>query len=69
MLVGQSTHDGKTTWRWRESRPMASYLATATNGTFDLDFRTLDSGLRSTRLSTRATPHRCSTARSTRAAR
>jgi aminopeptidase N len=45
VLVGQSTHDGKTTWRWRESRPMASYLVTATNGTFNLDFRTLDSGL------------------------
>jgi aminopeptidase N len=31
-----TTSGGKTTWRWREDSPMASYLATATNGKFDL---------------------------------
>jgi aminopeptidase N len=31
---------GKTTWRWREDDPMAPYLATATNGRFDLDVQT-----------------------------
>ena len=36
---------GKTTWRWRESDPMAPYLATATNGSFDLDVQTGPGGL------------------------
>ena len=35
-LVSHSDHDGKTTWRWTEDSPMAPYLATVTNGIFDL---------------------------------
>jgi aminopeptidase N len=38
-LVGKPvTRNGKTTWRWVEDSPMAPYLATATNGVFDIDF-------------------------------
>jgi aminopeptidase N len=36
VLVSSATSGGKTTWVWRESKPMAPYLATATNGRFDL---------------------------------
>ena len=36
VLVSQTTGGGKTTWTWRESAPMAPYLATVTNGRFDL---------------------------------
>jgi aminopeptidase N len=36
FLVSRTTSDGRTTWVWRESKPMAPYLATATNGRFDL---------------------------------
>ena len=35
-LISNETIDGKTTWRWREDSPMAPYLATATNGVFEL---------------------------------
>jgi aminopeptidase N len=35
-LVSVRTSAGRTTWRWREDLPMATYLATATNGVFDL---------------------------------
>ncbi|HEX8159703.1 MAG TPA: M1 family metallopeptidase [Solirubrobacteraceae bacterium] len=35
-LISSRTHRGKTTWRWLEVSPMASYLATATNGMFEL---------------------------------
>src|SRR6185436_4431851 len=35
-LVSKRHHHGKTTWRWVEDSPMATYLATATNGVFDL---------------------------------
>ena len=35
-LLSKKTRDGKTTWRWFEDSPMAPYLATATNGVFDL---------------------------------
>ncbi|MGI5286872.1 M1 family metallopeptidase [Nonomuraea polychroma] len=36
-MVGQpTTAAGKTTYRWRERHPMATYLATATLGKFDL---------------------------------
>ena len=34
VLLGRDTRGGTTTWRWREDSPMAPYLATATNGTF-----------------------------------
>jgi len=36
VLVSRGTAGGKTTWVWRESDPMAPYLATATLGRFDL---------------------------------
>jgi aminopeptidase N len=35
-LISQRTRGGKTTWRWIEDSPMAPYLATATNGIFEL---------------------------------
>jgi aminopeptidase N len=35
-LVSSRTKGGRTTWRWREDSPMAPYLATATNGIFEL---------------------------------
>jgi aminopeptidase N len=35
-LLSSRTHRGKTTWRWSEDSPMAPYLATATNGVFEL---------------------------------
>jgi aminopeptidase N len=35
-LLSKRTHRGKTTWRWYEDSPMASYLTTATNGVFEL---------------------------------
>jgi aminopeptidase N len=37
VLLSHDTSGGKTTWVWRESDPMAPYLATATLGRFDLD--------------------------------
>ena len=36
VLVSSSTTGGKTTWVWKETDPMATYLATATLGRFDL---------------------------------
>ena len=36
VLVSNTTAGGKTTWVWRETDPMAPYLATATLGRFDL---------------------------------
>jgi len=36
ILVSSSTTGGKTTWVWKETDPMATYLATATLGRFDL---------------------------------
>src|SRR4051794_33784767 len=44
-LRSSVTSGGKTTWRWRETSPMAPYLATATNGRFDLDSQTGPNGL------------------------
>jgi aminopeptidase N len=35
-LVTRFSHRGRTTWVWHESDPMATYLATATNGRFAL---------------------------------
>jgi aminopeptidase N len=35
-LLSNKTKGGKTTWRWSEDSPMAPYLATATNGVFEL---------------------------------
>jgi len=36
VLVSHATNGGRTTWVWRETDPMAPYLATATLGRFDL---------------------------------
>ena len=36
VLLSHKTVEGKTTWRWRETDPMAPYLSTATLGRFDL---------------------------------
>jgi len=36
VLLGQFTRKGRTTFVWHEGAPMASYLATATLGVFDL---------------------------------
>jgi aminopeptidase N len=35
-LLSKRDHGGKTSWRWYEDSPMAPYLATATNGVFEL---------------------------------
>ncbi len=35
-LAGVTTQGAHTTWQWRMDKPMASYLATATTGQFDL---------------------------------
>ncbi len=40
VLESTRTRNGKTTWLWREDSPMAPYLATATNGVFDLKIDT-----------------------------
>jgi aminopeptidase N len=45
VLVGREDHGTTTTWHWLQRAPMASYLATATNGTFATRFRRLASGL------------------------
>ncbi|MFF7331197.1 M1 family aminopeptidase [Streptomyces sp. NPDC008150] len=43
VLLGRRTAHGRTTFRWRQTEPMASYLATATVGTFDVkQYRTAD---------------------------
>jgi aminopeptidase N len=34
VLAGRFSHRGRTTWVWHEGDPMATYLATATNGRF-----------------------------------
>jgi aminopeptidase N len=44
-LVSRTDAGDRTTWRWRESRPMVPYLTTATNGFFELRTRTLANGL------------------------
>jgi aminopeptidase N len=44
-LVSKTDGASTTTWHWRESSPMVSYLATVTNGFFGLRTRTLPSGL------------------------
>ena len=36
VLQSRHTHHGWTTWRWQADKPMASYLATATIGQFDI---------------------------------
>ena len=39
-LVSRRRRHGTTTFRWRERRPMATYLATATSGRFDVSAST-----------------------------
>ena len=41
-LLFREASRGKTTWRWREDDPMATYLATATLGRFDLTRSSVD---------------------------
>jgi aminopeptidase N len=45
VLVSNATVGGKTTWVWRETDPMAPYLATATLGRFDLTVSTTSAGV------------------------
>src|SRR5829696_9965639 len=35
-LVSKTDNGATTTWRWREDRPMVTYVTTATNGVFEL---------------------------------
>jgi aminopeptidase N len=42
VLAGRSSHRGRTTWVWHEGFPMATYLATATNGRFALTQTSVD---------------------------
>ncbi|MFF3936849.1 M1 family metallopeptidase [Streptomyces phaeofaciens] len=44
VLLGQSTKDGRTTFRWRQTEPMAAYLATATVGKFQVEQYTTRDG-------------------------
>ncbi|MGC0421396.1 M1 family metallopeptidase [Embleya sp. AB8] len=44
-LRDRRSRDGKTTFVWRESRPMAAYLATASIGRFEVEQYTTASGL------------------------
>ena len=63
VLAGAPPVSGRTTWVWHEGDPMATYLATATNGLFELT-QTQSAGSRSTTRSTRRWPRssvRCST--------
>ncbi|WST41802.1 M1 family metallopeptidase [Streptomyces sp. NBC_01167] len=46
VFRGQKTSEGRTTFRWRQSEPMAAYLATATVGTFKVQQYTAPGGLR-----------------------
>jgi aminopeptidase N len=45
VLVSRRSHGATTTWRWVERAPMASYLATVTNGAFETRFGRLSDGL------------------------
>ncbi|WP_324787193.1 M1 family metallopeptidase [Streptomyces sp. H51] len=46
VLVGQRTAHGRTTFHWRQSEPMAAYLATATVGKFEVEQYTTRDGIR-----------------------
>ncbi|MFL5999726.1 MAG: M1 family metallopeptidase [Streptomyces sp.] len=46
VLLSQRTTHAKTTFRWRQSEPMAAYLATATVGKFKVQQFTTKSGIR-----------------------
>ena len=45
VLVSHTDSATRSTWHWREDSPMVPYLATVTNGFFELRTRTLASGL------------------------
>ncbi|KPI13466.1 Peptidase M1 membrane alanine aminopeptidase [Actinobacteria bacterium OK074] len=45
VLLGQRTAHGRTTFRWRETQPMAAYLATATVGKFQVQQYTTKDGI------------------------
>ncbi|MFJ3640387.1 M1 family metallopeptidase [Streptomyces sp. NPDC090108] len=45
VLLGQRTAHGRTTFRWRQSEPMAAYLATATVGKFTVERYTTHDGV------------------------
>jgi aminopeptidase N len=42
VLLSHKTESARTTWRWRETDPMAPYLATATLGRFELSEYEID---------------------------
>ena len=42
LLVGKRDNGATTTWRWRASDPTAPYLATATNGIFEMRVGSID---------------------------
>ncbi|WP_055550451.1 M1 family metallopeptidase [Streptomyces sp. NBRC 110028] len=46
VLLGRSTRKGKTTFRWRQTEPMAAYLATATVGKFEVKQYRTRSGIK-----------------------
>ncbi|MFC4333286.1 M1 family metallopeptidase [Streptomyces andamanensis] len=46
VLLGSRTAHGRTTYRWRQSEPMAAYLATATIGKFRVEQFTTRGGIR-----------------------
>ncbi len=46
VLRGRTTSHGRTTFRWQQSEPMASYLATATVGKFKVEQYTTADGLK-----------------------
>ncbi|MEU9290494.1 M1 family metallopeptidase [Streptomyces sp. NPDC048275] len=46
VLRGQRTTQGRTTFRWRQSEPMAAYLATATVGKFKVEQYTTPDGIK-----------------------
>ncbi|MFF3501448.1 M1 family metallopeptidase [Streptomyces sp. NPDC003247] len=45
VLLGRRTAQGRTTFRWRQTEPMAAYLATATVGTFRTERSTTRDGV------------------------
>ncbi|OIJ66528.1 M1 family metallopeptidase [Streptomyces mangrovisoli] len=45
VYLGKHTAHGQTTYRWRQSEPMAAYLATATIGKFDIERYTTRDGI------------------------
>ncbi|MGW5464824.1 M1 family metallopeptidase [Streptomyces sp. NPDC003996] len=45
VLLGRRTEHGRTTFHWRETQPMAAYLATVTIGKFDVEQYTTHDGV------------------------